>query len=85
MKKLSIVGIAFIIVGGIFFVLSGVYYQIYQDAIQKIKTIPVKAGSSNPFVSPIPDILSPEHDMIHGLILLLSGIVIVVVSKKYLK
>lgn len=85
MKKLSIVGIALIIVGGIFFVLSGVYYQIYQDAIQKIKTTPVKAGSSNPFISPIPDILSPERDMIHGSILLLSGIVIVTVSRKWQK
>ena len=81
MKKLSIVGIVLIMTGGIFFVLSGVYYQIYQDAIQKIKTIPVKAGSSNPFISPIPDILSPEHDMIHGLILLLSGVGVVIVSK----
>ncbi len=85
MKKLSIIGIVLIIAGGIFFALGGVYYQIYQDTIQKIKTISVKPGSSNPFVSPIPDILSPEHDVIHGLILLLSGIVTVVVSRKWSK
>lgn len=84
MKTLSIVGIILIVVGGIFFVLSGVYYQIYQNAIQKMKTVPVKAGSSTPFLSPVPDILSSEHDVIHGLIMLLSGIGVLVVSK-YLK
>ena len=85
MKKLSIVGITLIIVGGIFFVLSGIYYQIYQDAIQKMKTTPVKAGSSTPFYEPFPDILSPEHDVIHGLILLTSGIGIMIVSRKWKK
>jgi hypothetical protein len=85
MKKLSIVGIILIIVGSIFFVLSGVYYQIYQDDIHKMKTIPVKAGSSTPFISRVPDILSPEHDVIHGLILLSSGIVIMIISRKWQK
>jgi hypothetical protein len=85
MKKLSIVGIVLIIVGIIFFVLSGVYYQKYQDDIQKMKTTPVKAGSSNPFISHVPDILNPKNDAIHGLILLLIGIGTVIVSKKYLK
>lgn len=85
MKKLSIVGIILIIVGSIFFVLSGVYYKIYQDDIQKMKTTPVKVGGSNPFISRVPDILSPEHDVIHGLILLPSGIVIMIISRKWQK
>lgn len=85
MKKLSVVGIILIIVGSIFFVLSGVYYQISQDDIQKMKITPVKAGSSNPFISHVPDILSPEHDVIHGLILLPSGIVIMIISRKWQK
>jgi hypothetical protein len=82
MKKLLIVGIILIVVGLIFFVLSGVYSQIYQEDIQKAKTTSTKVGSSTPFFTRVPNMLNPERDVIHGSILLCIGIGIAIVSRR---
>jgi len=77
MKKLPIIGITLFILSGILFVLSGIDYMAYQQAFEDYKKELVKSGSS----PPLPSMDTSVNHMILGLILLVGGGSIMVVSK----